>query len=792
MKQFFGVILPLVVSSLYALDITQTTGIIDKESYLALTLKEDRPFSCRVNPATLLEAGNMVCEFDRVPALKPQPIDNPFFSVEPILDPKRFTIKIAFKQNALVYPMETPTLSSIPIAPNGEITSSSRWIAIGYKNKPPVLRASSGGGLNFPVVFPPFEPPSVGALDLNGAPIANRAISEDGQEFSRILAQYEAGFLTDAQRMIDDALARSDGKHLFMPELLALKIKILDKLGDQDEALIAAAKPWTEAYAFHKETPEILLLLANAQTRLGLIADGRYHYDTLIREYPKNPLSDFARIYKADRAMIEGKAFDAKLGYESVLFNSQDVSAAALAASRLADMAIREDDIPKAAEFYEKILKSAPEFFLDKLDESERLMNLMAEQKLYVPAALLGEIVLEHIDSTSQTYENSLLSLARWQNFAHMSEKSLITYERYLAEFDFSPQAPLARKERDLLEFSIGRQTQEANLALYDEIITKYPDDEAADRALYEKSKLLVRLGRYAEASEILPKLDKLDKALFHNFDAQMRQMERSLLDAFLQAGDCAAAARFSRDRRLGVSIRSDEAYFDCAYKARDFNLALEIAQTNIRKYSPAKGAKWSARRLDTLYAMADYPSYIDGEERYIKMLRALKEPIGADRYIRLFDSYRRTGFEPKRMGEIAAIVESQFPKEPRLMDIYAAMIVLSADQNDSKSQYDYSKKLVNRTRLTAVKAFTPEAEMAFARAALKEGKPNEAILVLQTLLNEALDIRDRSKALFTLGEALEQNASVDLAATAFQRCANLEINDDPWSNLCREKIAAR
>ncbi|MDR1451617.1 MAG: hypothetical protein LBI57_04705 [Helicobacteraceae bacterium] len=765
---------------------------MDKEPYLALTLKEDRAFICRVNPPLPLQKANMVCEFDRVPVLKPQPIDNRFFSVEPILGSARFGLKVTFKQKALVYSIDASTLSSIPLAPNGESSRSSRWIAVGYEKNPPVLRAPNDSGLNFPVAFPPIEPPSIGALDINGAPIANRSASEDGREFSRILAQYEAGFLADSQRMIDDALAQSDGKHLFMPELLALKVKILDKLGDQGEALIAVAKPWIEAFAFHEETPEILALLANAEMRAGLIADGLYHYDTLIREYPKNRLADFARIYRSDRLLMEGKLYDATLGYQSVFFNSNDIPAAALAASRLAEIAARDDDIPKAAEFYEKILRSSPDFFLKDLDESKRLMNIMAEQKLYVPAALLGEIIVERAEPISPEYEALLLNLARWQNFAGMAEKSLISYERYLAEFGFSQQTPVAQKERDLLEFSLGGQTPEVNFALYDKIIKDYPDDEAADRALYEKLKLLMKLGRYAEASALLPKIDKLDKSLFHDFDAQMRQTERSLLDAFLLNGDCAAAARFSRDRKLGVSIRSDETYYDCAYAARSFDLALEIAGTNIRKHTPAEGANWTARRLNTLYAMADYPNYIDGEERYLTMLRALRKPIEADRYIRLFDAYRRVVRDPKRMEELAKEIESRFPKEPRLMDVYSAMIALSADQNDTKRQYDYAKKLVNRSRLTAVGAFTPEAEMAFAEAAQKEGKANEAILVLQTMLDGKLENRARSRALFALGELLEQNASSDLASAAFQRCANLEAGDDPWANLCREKIASR
>jgi hypothetical protein len=471
-----------------------------------------------------------------------------------------------------------------------------------------------------------------------------------------------------------------------------------------------------------------------------------------------------------------------------VLFNSKDVPAASLAASRLAELALREDDIPKAAEYYTKILRSAPEFFLEKIDRSKRLMDIMAEQKLYVPAALLAEVLIERVDAVTSEYEALLLNLARWQNLSGMGEKALISYERYLAEYPFSAQSPIAQKERDLLEFSIGRSTPEANLALYDEIATKYPEDEAANRALFEKLKTLMKLGRYVEASKLLPKLDALDKKLFHDFDLQMRQTERVLLDSFLEAGDCKSAVSLSKARNLGVLARRDEIFFDCARAERDFGLALEIADSNARKLSPAEGAEWYARRLDTLYFSADYANDIDGEERYLKMLRALNRTIDADRFLRLFDAYRRTGFDVKRERELAETFEARFPKDPRLMDIYAAMISLSQDQNDTKSQYDYAKKLVNRSRMSAIEAFTPDAEIAFAEAAVKEGKPDEAILVLRTTLEGKLDDRVRTRALFMLGDILERNENVELARAAFESCAN--FGDDPWANLCKEKTA--
>ncbi|MDR1912022.1 MAG: hypothetical protein LBQ52_06750 [Helicobacteraceae bacterium] len=792
MKRLFRSVYSLVflVSPLAALDIVQTAGTANKEAYLTLTLKEERAFFCRVTPAALLQKGAMVCEFERVPVLKPQPIDNRFFTISPILENNRFTLKIDFKKQALVYALDEKTLSQSALSPNGEKTQSARWIVVGYEKTPPVLRAPNDAGLNFPISFPALEPPSIGALDLNGAPIANRMNSEDGREFSMVLESYAAGFLADAQKMIDDSLAQSGGKHLFMPELLALKIKILNKLPNQEEALISVARPWIEAYASHNETPEVLLLLGEAEVKAGLITDGVYHFETLIREYPKDRLADFARIYKADRFLSEGKVAEATFGYESVLFNSQDVPAASLAASRLAEIAIREDDIPKAAEFYVKILQSAPEFFLEDIEKSKELTAMMADRKLYLPAALLAEILIDRIEPASSEYEALLLNLARWQNLASMQEKSLISYERYLAEFAYSPQTPVAQKERDLLEFSLGRNTPEANLALYDEVISKYPDDEAASRALYEKSKTLMRLGRYTEVVPLLAKLDKLDKKMFHDFDSRLRQTETALLDSFLRANNCEQAVSLSRDHKLGATIRSDESFFNCAYLERDFNLALEIADFNVRKRSPAEGAEWIAKRLDALYSTSDYPNYIDGEERFIKMSRALRLPIEADRYIRLFDAYRKTDFDSKRMSELAAIIESRFPKEPRLMDIYAAMIALSRNQGDVQSQYDYAKKLVNRSRLTQTQAFTPDAEIAFAQAAIKGGKQNEAILVLQTTLNDKLPDRDRARALFMLGELYEQNASADLANATFERCANLELTDDAWANLCRQKTS--
>ncbi|MDR2904348.1 MAG: hypothetical protein LBU73_00080 [Helicobacteraceae bacterium] len=779
-----------------ALEITQTVGeTIDAntsraETYLALTLEEEHAFSCRVEPQTTIANGGAICDFVKIPALKPSAHENKFFKVEPIMGDRAFSLKITFKQNAFVYAVGENTRFTKPLAPLAEKLSSKRWVIVGYTKTPPIKEAAKIKGLNFPVGFAPTPPLSVMPLDLTGKPISGEN-SAQSQEFSRILATFKQGELADAQSAIDNALAATKGKHLFTAELLALKIKIIDKMGNQDDALIAVAKPWVEAYTTNKDLAEILLILGKAETRLGLISDGDYHYETLIREFPQTNFADYARIYRADRLLSEGHAEEARMAWERALNTSQDIPAASLAASRLAEQAIRSDRIDRAAELYTKIMKANPDFFAGDVDRARELMDTMADHKIYEPAALLAEAVLRGTDSLQPEYEETLLKLARWQNLAEMREKALETYNRFLAEKQFSKDYFVVEQERDLLEFELdNKKTAAETLELYDRIITKYPRDEASSRAIYKKAKLLLKVGRHRDVLTLLPALDKLDKTMFHDYDQQLRQTERVLLDSFVRQNDCDGALGIIKSRDPNLTIRSDEPIYDCASKARNFQLALKVAERNLAQVSPAQGVIWSEKRLDTLFYMADYPNYIEAEERYIRMKRALREPIAEEHYLRLFESYRKTGFDNDRMRYLAREFENRYPKDPRLMDIYAAMIALARSEKDYAAQYDYAKRLVNRARLTQTGAFTPQAEMDFAEAAIKEGKISEAILILRGLLDTPLSpVSDpvRARALFTLGD-LHEAADRDRARSFYRECAAIN-SPSSWQKLCADKV---
>jgi hypothetical protein len=85
--------------------------------------------------------------------------------------------------------------------------------------------------------------------------------------------------------------------------------------------------------------------------------------------------------------------------------------------------------------------------------------------------------------------------------------------------------------------------------------------------------------------------------------------------------------------------------------------------------------------------------------------------------------------------------------------------------------------------------AFTPLSELVFADAAVKLGRSGEALLALESALNDASLPEDaRPRLLFTFGEMLLDNNQSAKASAAFDMCAKLQMQDDPWIGLCREK----
>ncbi|MGE4295467.1 MAG: tetratricopeptide repeat protein [Campylobacterales bacterium] len=775
---------------LWPLEILQSVGVEGKEPFVFITLEESTPFNCILTPPSLHQKGELDCTFDRVPAIRPKADKNGFFEITPLLQENRFGVKMRFLKKARVYPMESATLAKTPLVPADLNRKAKRWLVVGYEKTPPVLSGEEARGLGFPIELPDFDPPAVGPLDLTGAPVMNRSARDEGQEYAQVNAAYEAGNLPETLRLINRTLEAGKGRNLFLPEMLALKVKVLDRLGESETELIEIAEPWVRAYTVHHELPEIMLILANNLMAIGRSSDALHYYNTLIREYPGNRFADLAEVYRGDRFATEGRVGEATASYEKVLFNSTDVPAASMAASRLAELAIKEDKLLKATELYGKILQGHPEFFLQNITRSRQLLEMMAEQKVFAPAAQLGEILLPKVETGTPEYEKALLELARWQRLGGFKQKAVETYRRYLKEYPFSAQKAVVEKEFDLLRFDLGHETAEENLAHFDRILERYPDDEAASRALYEKAKLLLQLGRYAEVKALLPALDGLDESLFYDYRQQIRQMERTLLDSFLIREACADAVALIGERGIGLSLRSDETLYRCAHQERAYGLALEIADSNLKRTSKAQGIVWLERRMDVLHDMADYPRYIDAAERFLMMQRALRQPVEADRFYQLFGVYHRLRENPERMRELAAQVDYRFPKDPRNMDVYAAMIELSKRLGDTQMQYDFAKKLVNRHRILSVRTFTPESELDFADAAGRLGRKEEGILVLQTLLQNDLEPAVRARVLFALGELLQSDARPELAAAVFKRCADLPLQEDVWMDLCRQKAA--
>ncbi|GHV05351.1 paralysed flagella protein (pflA) [Campylobacterota bacterium] len=778
----------LLTVPLFALEITQTTGIGIDGSYQVLSLDEIEPFACRVE-ADGITTQRLICEFGRIPAIKPIAQKNEFFNITPIMGPNHFTLRIDFLHKAAVYPITAATLTEKAMIPSNKTTVARRYTVLGYRQTMPLLQQHDRDSLDFPVEFPAITPPQIGTLDHLGRPITQNNGNDEGADYARILTINETLGAVDALREINMRIDETSGRHLFMPELLALKIKILDKLGGHEEELISIAAPWVNSYTANAQLPLMLLLLGKAEMRVGLTADALYHYDTLVREYPESSYADFAKVYIADRALARGRAEEAQLGYQDVYFNSPDIPAASLAASRLAEIAILQDDVAAAADYYVKILQSNPDFFLDNIAGSRQLMMLMAEHKLYLPASMLLEFLLPRYDSTSVEYEKRVLDLARWQRLGGLDTKSFETYKRYLNEFPYAASRTVAKKEYDLLEFALGRDSDEANLELYDYIYKTYKGDEVADRALFEKAKLLLRFERYKEVHGLLSTLDRLDHKLFYDFDQQMSQTERILLDSFLRESACENAVKLTLERSLNIAFYDNEKLYECAYGERSFDLAQAIITNNLNKTSPAKGEKWLSRRIDIYYETGNLPQFITDAERYMRMNRALRTPLDENRYFQLFNAYQRLGHDPQKMYELGAIIETRFPKDPRLMDVYAALVSTARGLGETTKQYEYAKKLINRHRITHVGAFTPESELAFADAAVKQGKSDEAIVVLQSALDEQVAPNYQARLLFTLGELLEDNDRKEQAVAIYEQCSKLDTQDQ-WAKLCQEKQA--
>jgi hypothetical protein len=741
----------LLTLPLFGLEVTVDTT----NNYSVLTMTNNDPFMCKQKDET-----TYICRFNKLPSTPVFATKSVDFDFTPFFDKNRFYLKITAKNKSLIKAFEKNLYEDYNKRLKKSV-SAKKWVIVSYKNKLPLIYQKPIKGLKFPLEID--VKPFVGAIDANGNPVNYYTQTADVTEYFSILRQYHKNNL-DIDRI--DEFLQNYPKSLFIPDVLYLKIKLLDNEGNSDE-IIKIANEWIKKYAFNEHLPEVILILAKNYANSADMESATYMYERLFTEYQGTKYAYKGMIYLADELYSAGDNKRAFELYKKAFANTKDLEVASLAAFRLAQRYMSEGNIKESIKYYGKLYEANKKFLLKDINQAYQLINNLADNKEYILAIKIGTDLIKKIDIQSDLYEPLMYRLAKWnyktKNFTE-AMKYINVYLNKLPYGDFSEQM---KDLKNKILFQMPDNNNTLMLQRYDEILNKYKNSDLSKEALIKKVNLLYKLKKYHKILELNVSNSDINKTILINSAKQIVIQD-------LNSSKCDEAIKTYKEFNVTLNKKYDESLFNCAYDVRAFNIASQTPNKYLVSTNNKTVLKWLINKAKVFEAQNQYKdlALIIDDICNIK-----KTKCYTFRYKQFFAYYNLN--QPKEFLAIAA----KFLNNDNIknIDVFMKVVLYAQKTNNTLMIYTYSKKILELEKKYNTYIQSPNIDFIFVESAKKLNKKSEAIETLKNILKLNVDEDSKAKAYYML-------SSMTGKKEYLQKCIKLK-NSKTWMPLCKQAL---
>ncbi len=716
------------------------------------TLYNDFNFTCKQTKKDLV-----TCEFDKLPSTYVFKAKSVFFRFNPYYKNNKFFLDIKCKDRCVVISRED-NLYKNPLITLNNLEKSKKWIIIAKQE--PFLSKNSKRGLKFYFKHPVDI--YIGAIDDEGNPIKVSNESRDVIKYFEILK----AFKKEKDVNIDDFI-KNYPNSVFIPDVLYLKMVLLDRKKDF-ESLVEIGKKWIKKYAYDDKLPKVLLLMGKAYFKMGFLSDASYFFNRVITEYKGSNEAYLAKIYLADLLYSTGDVKKAMKLYEDVLFSTNNIDIASLAASRLAKKYIEKGEFKKAYEYYLKIYKANKKFLLKNKKKAYELAKLLASHKMYSLAIDIAQELLKKLKYTDDLYEPLLYYLALW-NYKAKNYKAALKYiDFYLKKFPFGDYSDNLKSLRDKVLFNLPSKDLKEQLRYIDKIIKEYKGSEIALKALVKKAKILRKLKKYDEILKMENKLKSLSENIFPDKNKFLQEVKKEYLIMLLEKNECFKAVKLIEEYHISIDKKYDDKIYECAMRAMDYKLASIVCNKYLTSPDDRVFIKWMKRKIEALWKMGDYKN----------LVIAIDDLCSVYKNCHKYKLYKF--FALWNLGEYKKALEvakSFKIKDIKNADAYIKIVKWALGNKNYLLAATFAKKIIDLQNEFRVYPYSPFVEFIYAKYSKNK---KEAIKILKELLNRVRG-EDKARALFMLANLTHNKKYID-------EC--LKVKDSKlWRGLCKDAL---
>ena len=792
-------ILLLISVQTYALELVLNSGKESKTNYAILHVMDAKPFDCQML-VDALETKHYICKISR-------PISKPIESKKMKLaqidfyeKEGEFYITVEPKVDSKLVPVEESLYLTTEILGKPKEKLYSHWTILLYE-KPLYSEKPVQDSLDFPVEFPKYQKPYIGALDLNGAPISY-AQSKDIQLYMDIKQSYKSGYyegvIKDVKRvlsMFPNSILRRELELFHMRAMDKILSSKVDEKGDlpfNNSDLAAIGKHWTKEFASDENLPEVLMMMTKAYIKLGSKSDTNYFIDILVSEHPDSIFTKRAILLYADNLFIKKEKDKAQKLYLDVLYSAQDLDIASEAAIRLSDHQMDAGKMKEAKDYLLKVLNVNASFLLKDKEASYKLARHLFEHRLYDLAAKVIDLLL---DNTPKKDENRPLWIKEsgdWHAKANEVQEAYNRYQEYLAEYkNTGDHVQEVTESLDELFFKLKDNNETELLNHYEKLIQNY-NNEIGQKALIEKAKILLKQGKYEDVLALQKALSNVPDKFDTKGDELIYEAAKMLAIKQLEQNECQNAVSLIENYKLHIEeAQHEEKLFQCFMRTSRFENAKEISSAHLKDSVLKSRYYWAQRQVHVLYALGKYQEALDFKEDLKTLSFTIREKIGLETIRDLFFAQVKL----KNIEGAASLGDSikiLYPDEASNLDIYYEVMKLAMDAKNDLLVVNYAQMILEMQQKFKSNALTPAVELSYIEALRRLERDAEALKIAESLMNKpSIGNKDKIRIYYHAGELslkLKENAK---AKDYFMRCVTTPDTSDnnSWKNICQQNL---
>jgi len=720
-----------------------------KKPYEVLTLYDKEAFECS------MQNNLLTCSFEKVPKTPVFKEKTRFFEIIPQFK-KGFVLKIKIDtKNYKIFAFED-NLYKRPLISPFKLKRAKKWVIIANEQ----YLSESNRGLNF--YYRHAYYPYVGAVDENLRPVKEEQANDIAKYFE-ILKAYKHG-----RNVIDeiDSFVQEYPDSIFLSDVLFLKLKILDKENDPED-VVELGKEWIKKFAYSPKLPEVLLLIGENYSKIGLVSDASYFFNRVITEYPNTKYAYKAMIYLADQLYTMGddkKAFNL---YEKALYSTKDLDVASLAALRLAQRYMDKGQIKKAIKYYEKIYKANKEFLLKDKKKAYELAKRLANEKVYALAINIGEDLLKRLKRLDDLYEPLLYNLAVWSYQAGEYQKSLKFIDTYLKYFPYGDYSDNIKSLRDKVLFEVPESNLSKKLQYIDKVLNEYNNTKIAQKALYEKIKVLYQLKKYDEILKLEDKIKTIPKEIFPQKGEFIKKVAKEYALEELKKGNCLKVIELIK--KYKINLNQDDKVYECAMKVKDCKIASLICNKYLDNPDDKIFVKWMKRKIEALWCLRDYKNVVV----------AVNDLCQVEKNCHKYLLYKFFALWNLHRYKEALEVAKQLEKTPSIKntDAFIKIVNYALENKNYLLAATYAKKIIDLQKKFNAYPYTPFVDFIYAKYTKNK---KEAIKDLLEIIPR-LKAEDLARAYYLL-------ANLTGDKKYLEKC--VEVKDSKlWKGLCKDAL---